>query len=310
MPKTERMWAYLIHLSYNMWADWKNPETKSPYNAAQPYLRCDESLWDDLMPRMRDAGINTVLVDVGDGVQFKSHPEIAVMRAWSWEKLQGKLEKIRALGMEPLPKLNFSTCHDQWMGIYSRMVSTPQYYQVCKDVIAEVLANWGKAPSHFHLGMDEELAIHQRSFEYVVVRQYGLWWRDFSFYCDQLPKNVRPWIWSDYIWDKLDDFVHNMPTTVLQSNWYYGAKFGPEIKEPKGYIDLEQHGYDQVPTFSTWTTDVNAENTVRFIKEHVGQERIKGFVETVWRPTLEETRDRHIAAIDQTGRARKLFESL
>ena len=66
---------------------------------------------------------------------------------------------LRALGIEPLPKLNFSTCHDAWLGPYSRMVSTPAYYDVCRDLIDEVAELFG-GPRFFHLGMDEETAQH------------------------------------------------------------------------------------------------------------------------------------------------------
>ena len=39
---------------------------------------------------------------------YMSHPEIAVRNAWSTERLYKELEKIRNLGLEPIPKLNFS----------------------------------------------------------------------------------------------------------------------------------------------------------------------------------------------------------
>src|SRR2546423_5797191 len=137
------IWSYLIHLSYNMWGDWKNPEVKSPFYAYQPFLRCNDNLWHELMPRLRDAGMNVLVIDVGDGVQFQSHPEIAVKNAWSRQRLRDELGKIRDLGMEPIPKLNFSTCHDQWLGVYARQVSTPPYYQVGNDLIAATIELFG-----------------------------------------------------------------------------------------------------------------------------------------------------------------------
>jgi len=160
MAKDNLIWAYLIHLSYNMWGDWKNPEVKSPYYACQPFLRCDENLWDELISRMADAGVNVVVIDVGDGVQFKSQPEIAVKNAWPIDKLREKLDRIRKLGMTPIPKLNFSTCHDQWLGQYARMVSTPPYYQVVSHLIAETIEIFD-TPSLFHLGMDEGHGQHR-----------------------------------------------------------------------------------------------------------------------------------------------------
>lgn len=62
-------------------------------------------------------------------------------------------------------------------------------------------------PLFFHLGMDEETAVHQRNHENMVVRQGELWWHDFYYLVDLVEKqNVRPWIWSDYAWDHPDLF--------------------------------------------------------------------------------------------------------
>ena len=297
------IWANLLHLSYNMWADWERPGATSPYNAAKPYLRFEDSLWNDLLRQMVDVGMNMVILDLGDGVQYRSHPEIAVEGAWTVERLQQELEKMRRMGLEPIPKLNFSTCHDQWLGDYARRVSTPEYYAVCRDLIAEVIDLFD-TPRFFHLGMDEEELKHQRHFEYVVLRQYDLWWRDFFFFVEQVEsRGVRPWIWSDYVWEHPEPFYEKMPHSVLQSNWYYGAKFDDTVREARAYVDLEAHGFDQVPTLSNWTTPENIEGTVRFGRENIAPERLKGFLLAPWRPTLEECRARHEDAIAYLAKA-------
>src|SRR3954469_8855407 len=87
MAKEQMIFANLLHLSYNMWGDWANPKA-GPYWQGQPYLRFDEKLWNDLLVAMNKAGVNMVVIDVGDGIQFKSHPEIPVKNAWSREKLK------------------------------------------------------------------------------------------------------------------------------------------------------------------------------------------------------------------------------
>jgi len=298
----ETIRAYLAHLSYNMWSDREVPE-RDDYYSAKPYLRFDMDLWDDILHRMLEVGMNMVVIDLGDGVRYESHPEIAVRDAWTVEQLRGELARIRRMGLEPIPKLNFSACHDTWLGPYARCVSTDSYYAVCRDLIAEVIALFN-GPRFFHLGMDEETARHQRHHEYVVIRQYDLWWHDLYFLVEQVEKGgVRPWVWSDYVWDHPDEFYAKMPKSVLQSNWYYGAEFGEEVKYAKAYLGLEAHGYDQVPTGSNWTTPENMERTVAYCREHIAPERLLGFLQTVWRPTLEECRDQHMQALDLAGRA-------
>jgi len=298
------VWGSLIHLSYNMWSDRDAPEWRLEHVSARPYLRFDETLWNDLLPKMVGAGMNMVVIDLGDGVRYESHPEIAVEGAWTPSKLKAELAKVRQLGLEPIPKLNFSTCHDAWMGPYSRCVSTETYYDVCRDLIAEVIDLFDR-PRFFHLGMDEETADHQRYYAYVVIRQYDLWWHDLAFYAEQVEKGgVRPWVWSDYVWHHPELFYARMPSTILQSNWYYGTEFGPDVVRARTYADLEQHRFDQIPTFSNWSDPRNVLMTVQYCRDHIAKTRLMGFLQTIWKPTLEVCRERHEQAIELVRQAR------
>ena len=290
-----------------MWADRYVPESERVYIHPKPYLRFDATLWDDLLQHMAAAGMNMVVFDLGDGVQYESHPEIAVYDAWSVDRLKRELAKIRELGLEPIPKLNFSACHDTWLGPYSRCVSTDTYYAVCRELIAEVIALFDR-PRFFHLGMDEETAINQRHHNYVVIRQHDLWWHDLYFYLDQVERGgVRPWVWSDYIWHHPETYLKKMPGSVVQSNWYYGAAFNETIDHVRPYLDLDAHGYDQVPTGSNYREAENFQKTVDYCRRHIAPERLLGFLQTVWQPTLEECRPRHIQAIEVAELARAGF---
>ena len=297
------LWANLLHLSYNMWGDWDRPAAASPYYNARPYLRFDDAFWDELITAMVKAGLNGVVLDLGDGVLYDSHPEIAVKNAWTPQRLRKEVKRLRDAGLEPIPKLNFSAGHDTWLGPYARMVSSEPYYKVCADLIAEVIDLFDK-PRLFHLGMDEEQAKHQKNFEIAIVRQYGLWWRDLRFLVEQVEKGgARAWVWSDYVWEHPEPFYEHMPRSVLQSNWYYGGDFSTDQKPAATYVELDKHGYDQVPTLSNWHTPDNIARTVDFCRKNVAPERLKGFLLAPWRPTLFETRERHIGAIEHFGKA-------
>lgn len=303
------IWAYLLHLSYNMWGDRVVPGANMPYFTYRPYLRCDQPLWDELIQKLPRSGFNTVLIDLGDAVRYDSHPEIAVRGAWSPAKLRRELKKMRALGLEPIPKLNFSTCHDAWLGKYSRMISTDTYYAVCQDLIAEVVELFDR-PRLFHLGMDEENLYDQRLFDYVAIRQHELYWKDFYFLVDQVERvGARAWVWSDHIWNNRDVFLAKMPKSVLQSNWYYENNFRRTRREVRAYLDLEEHGFDQMPTTSNWSAAENTQLTVDFCTKHIAPSRLKGFCQTVWRPTLAETRPRHLDAIRLLKEAKKQFRN-
>ncbi len=112
MHDQDFIWAYLVHLSYNMWSDRDVAELEPIHLSFKPYLRFNARVWRDVTSAMSQAGVTMVVIDLGDGVQYTSHPEIAVRHAWSTGQLQQELRILRDLGIEPIPKLNFSAAHD------------------------------------------------------------------------------------------------------------------------------------------------------------------------------------------------------
>ncbi len=308
-----KIWACLLHLSFNMWEEYISPHR--PFRGYRPELELSRSLWNDATTKMAAEGMNMVVIDLGDAVRYKSHPEIAVDHAWTPSELRKELQRLRKLGLEPIPKLNFSAGHDTWLGEYSRMVSTEKYYEVCSDLISEVCDLFDK-PRFFHLGMDEETAGHQSHYNYVVVRQNDLWWGDLYFLSGEVEKQgSRPWIWSDYAWRHPEKFFKMMPESIVQSNWYYGEQFDPEKLNRdrqvyvKTYIDLDHHGFDQIPTGSYHDKNENSiGNTVRFSKKNIDDSRLLGFLQTFWKPTVEEYRERILKGIELAGKAKKWFD--
>ncbi|OFZ52958.1 MAG: hypothetical protein A3D92_21430 [Bacteroidetes bacterium RIFCSPHIGHO2_02_FULL_44_7] len=297
------IWAYLLHLSYNMWYQWDCPDDKRSYLYARRYMRCSKKLWRELTNRMVDAGINMLVIDLGDGIQYKTHPEIAVRGAWRSDEVQEELARMRGMGLEPIPKLNFSAGHDAWLGPYSRCVSTEMYYRVCRDLIAEVIKVF--RPRFFHLGMDEETAQHQRYNDYIVIRQFNLWWHDMLYLAEQVHKaGVRPWIWSDCIWNHRNIYLKRMPKTIIQSNWYYNSTFNSKKEYVRSYHDLHLHGYEQIPTGSNYYSATNFVKLVNYCKRNISSDRLLGFLQTCWQPTLNPCRERHIQAIEQVRLAR------
>jgi len=309
MKKPEdKIWACLLHLSFNMWEEYVSPHR--PFRGYDPNMRLSESLWNDSLAKMQSEGMNMVVIDLGNAVRYESHPEIAVNNSWTTTRLRDELKRIRNMGLEPIPKLNFSTAHDAWLGEYSKMVSTEKYYKVCADLIHEVCNLFGK-PRFFHLGMDEESAGHQSHYKYIVVRQADAWWNDFYFLVEQVEKqNSRAWIWSDYmLWNFPEQFFKKMPKSVVQSNWYYGEKFEETETYVKAYLDLESNGFDQIPTGSYHAdNEKSILNTAQFCEKNINDKRLLGFLQSFWKPTIEENRERIIKGIDLAGNAKKWFD--
>ena len=132
----KKIWGTLLHLGSNMWDDFlrgpdelakcareelQRPNPKGPdnrYSQYRSYLRCQDDLWRKAVDHVAKCGMNTLFIDLGEGMEYPSHPELKVAGTWSVEKMRKELERIRALGLEVVPKLNFSTCHDSWLKVF------------------------------------------------------------------------------------------------------------------------------------------------------------------------------------------------
>lgn len=331
-PATDLIWSNFFQFSYNSYTEdaEKCGWIGHPDIGYAPRLRWDDKLWDDLVGQMVEAGVNQVIFSLGDGIRYDSHPEIAVEGAWTPAEMKAEKARLADLGITLVPKLNFSTAHDLWLGDYHRMVSTPTYYQVCSDLIAEVIDIFDNPPL-FHLGYDEETWNHQSWYEYVVVRAHDLWWRDFLWFVEQVEsRGSRPWIWSDKIWTHTSEFLDRMPKSVIQSNWYYPDMFDPEIDHAEAaergidltlpptarkestpfhaYRDLETGGWDQIPAGSVDVAADNFPNTVSWVQQNLPQSRVLGFMQTTWRPLIETYREQFELGVTKLAEGRQRYD--
>jgi len=297
--RNDFMWAMLIHLGHNMWNEEGNTKGREHILecVASKKLICNKELWDEYILYMHKKGVNTVIIDIGEGMRYESHPELAVEGSWTQDEMKAEIAKLRAMGFEVVPKLNFSAGHDVWLGEYAYMLSTSIYRQVCADLIKEVCEVF--KPKYFHLGMDEETWPIQKNYEYVVIRQGNVYWRDFYHLVDCVEKEgVRAWIWSDLMWDHMDEFLSKMPKSVLQSNWYYKRDvFNPtsekDILRMRCFDILDEHGFDQVPTGSNYREFPNMKLLGEYSVEHIAEERLLGLMQAPWYPTVNNNRCRN-----------------
>ena len=321
------LWSNLIHLGYNLNLDREDVHedvlaarnAPADYFRWKPHTRIDDAVWNAVVDATAAAGLNSLTIAPADGIQYASHPEIATPGAWPVSKLKDELARLRELGIEPLPKLNFGAGHDIWLGEYSRMVSSKVYYEVVGDLIQEV-AEIFDTPRFFHIGMDEETYHHQELLDLVVIRQGELWWHDLELIADKVrATGARPWMWADAAWHKTSEYYDRMSHDVVQSNWYYNNVFtGDESGRPKlldqqhdyymTYLDLDERGYDQIPTASTFFEAENLLATVRFAKERLNADHLLGFMQSTWLPLLPGHLDVHLTAIAELAQAREIWE--
>lgn len=318
-PKIDFSWGALMHLGSNMWSDWyadgKYPSSlqeeermyrdgtlkrpKGQMGIHRNYMSADMNVWRRQIEMLRDEGLNTVWIDVGEAYAYPSHPELWVKGAFDFDSMRAELDFIRSLGMEPVPKLNFSTGHDQWLREYHCMTSSAKYYEVVADVIRDTCEVFGN-PRYFHIGFDEEVYVACRSRKVCVMRSGSQWWKDMLYCVDQVERNgARAMLWSDSICAGREEFFKRMPKSVMQIPWYYGKNFSDEMLKWKtefekkldwsiqrnlaaSILELANAGYDIMPCTSNWSCDEAADAMLSFCKKRVDPARIKGLFTAPW----------------------------
>lgn len=306
--KKDLMWGYLIRLGSGIYdvfntGNWERDIKHDKFATELTKLRTDDKTWKKVTDFLPSQGINTLVIDIGEGMQYESHPELAVEGSWSKDKLKTELARLRSIGLTPIPKLNFSKCHDLWLKNYRNMIALPEYYKVCEDTIREVVEVFG-TPELIHLGMDDELTSYQDGLKLEIQRNEELWWKDLYFMfnlCDKL--GVRPWVNADAYWRLKEEYVEKMPKSVMQSNWFYhyfDPVLKPEQRTPyeQAYEELDKAGFEQIATCSSnWCAD-NAAGTTENLKKRLSQ-RLCGYLTN---PVIETDADSLYTHLDEAYR--------
>lgn len=286
----KKMWGMLLQLGSNMW---NKPEHEHEFDDERriyrDFLYCDMKVWRQVTDFLPSCGINTLVIDMGEAVILDSHPELAVKGSLTKAEFKEELNRLRNLGLTVIPKFNFSCCHNAWMKDYAYMVGTEAYYRFCEDVIRETIEIFD-TPEFFHLGLEEEDPEAQHNQAIIVCRSPKKKMADAKKLFDVCEGcGVRPWIWVDpktiEAFGGEEVFCREVSKTVLLSNYYYGFITDIYEKIPddvKLYQKIGEWGYEQVPTSSTWSAFLNSKDTMRFCKNHVKPESLRGFMTAPW----------------------------
>ena len=290
--------AALLHLGSNMWCDVRTPipgdkppaEDRWDFKDRVDYLRASDDVWRDCTEAMKRNGFNMVVIDLGEALAYPSHPELAVKGTWSVDKMRRELDRLREMGLEPIPKLNFSTTHNAWMKDWRHKVSTPEYLDTVDELIRDVAETFDH-PRFFHIGYDEETMGHQGGwgrYEYIIVRKGAIWWRDFLRCVDAVRgEGCRPWCFADQIWYDRDRFVRYMPRDVVMCPWNcVKSKEHPEWTE--SIDEMAKLGFDFIPDGATYTRKAEGiakrelPTVMGYCREHVPAKQILGFIVCPW----------------------------
>lgn len=318
--KEDFIWCMYQQLGSHMWPSAvKAPCAENGHYCGES-TPIDDASWERRMASCAKNGCNMMVVDIAEGMHFSTHPELALKGTRSQAWMNERVRRLRDMGITAIPSLNFSTAHDFWLGRYSRMISTPEYYRCCADLIGESFDVFERPPLFF-LGMDEENPDNTSKCHLSVRRQGELLWHDIDFYAKTVQRlGARPWMAADYEWWEPTEYCKHVSKDILQTNWYYGYDFdfekltGVTRTYVKGYLDLDKAGFDQVPACSNYVgvahkkagRTVNVENipgTVAFARRVIDPKRLKGVMCMPWVSTTSATDPKWIDACDQFGAA-------
>lgn len=258
--------GFLIHLTHYdpVWYVKKSRE--------QPF---DLRVASDIVDAMAEADMNMLVVDVEDGVKFKSHPELKRRYSVPMGTLKSLVERARKAGLEIVPKLNFaqstSQYHNEWFRPHNQGFDSDEYWKLAFELIDELVAEC-RPERFFHVGMDEDMDRSHRQYAAAVrtlaegVEARGLrpvMWKDNPVIC--------PGIW-EAAGEKSRAAEKTTPRSVVQVPWGYR----------EAHPDLVRHLRRK--GFEVWGAAGSKPELVREWREALLKYGATGILLTAWRP--------------------------
>lgn len=314
----EKIWAYFIHLGINDWMEkdespgsYEGAATVKSYFAgggeecsfrcASDKLRCNKKYFRALIDKAHKSGVNTIVIDIAEGLKYETHPELAADGAWTPDELASEIAYIKSLGMDVLPSMDFSAAHDEWLGAYARMVSTPTYYKVIADLIKEIAALFG-SPKLFYIGMGDEDSATQAHYGISIVRHGDLWWHDFYYIVKQVEAcGGAAWASADRLAVDEALYLERMSKEVIQGHYLRfldhdleklkekaeaDAKYKVRYERLNMLVTLGANGFKQIPIGGNYTFDDQLRCLVTATKKYIPDESVLGYAMTTYVPTL------------------------
>ncbi len=278
--------AFLLHMTHYDPSWNKRKATEPPFSIETGLAILDQ---------MKESGFNTVILDIGDGVIYNSHPELTRHYSVPMDDLKQFADRARELGIDFIPKLNFSrsgrNMHDKWLyphwdeKNFVRMRN--EYRQVALEIIDEIIKVC-KPQNYFHIGMDED---HHRSLAQYV--------ETISFFHSYLKsKGLQPVVWNDTAYENRD--------VIAQVHADKMKAAEPDLPKDMTHIiwdyDLVHEGLLQRLTdfgFEVWVAPGGNLERIEKWDKVIRKEGGDGFLFTNWIKCSVENKEKLLNQIDQ-----------
>ena len=248
----------------------------------------DKDTFEKVLYEAKGYGFDTVMLNLGEGIVYDSHPEIAIKGSMPKAEFKVYLEKIKALGMKTAPMLDFSAVRNAWMGEYSCTAGSLLYKDVCCDILKEVLELF-EGPELCHLGFESETYEKQSRNPVITKRRYETLYRDMHALFDICNEyGTRPIIWVDpetvqELGGK-ERFLQNIPKNVILSYLYYKPIYPHYIEQNRVKEEMKFNdeictwGYDIYPMCSTWFRHESSRDMINYYYRCVGLNKVGGWL--------------------------------
>ncbi len=270
--------GYLLHLTHYDPRWWKNKEKEKPF---------DLELGLEIIGAMAEVGMNLLVIDCADGVEYESHPELKRHYSVPMSTLEALVAAAREKGIEVVPKLNFSKSpihrHNHWFRPHNMLPDNEEYWTKAYEIIDELISIC-KPERFFHIGMDED---HDRNNEqYIKVikeLQRGL-----------KKRGLRTVIWNDSSYrtsHAKQSLVAEkaIPNNIVQVVWdYRNAK--PHVVER-----LIEQG------FEVWGAPGRDPDLVKKWRGVILGQGGKGLLMTMWIACIQDNREKLLNTIRESG---------
>jgi len=256
--------------------------------------RIDPGVTERVIRAAAAARFNHLIIDVADGVRYRSHPELARPYSIRMAGFRKLVRLARSLGMEVIPKLNFAKSfgkhhHNAWMRPYNTLPDDEAYYRHAFALMGELVRV--VRPRYFHIGMDEDEA-HTHAGYVEKVRRLNAWLR---------AREIRTIQWIDLgkryqkkIEKKMRAAVGRLPKDVILTHWQYHGRIFDWVAwiRARGYKVLGGTGGRK-----------GGFEAIRAFAQRAAAQGAMGMISTHWVPLQRKWEAEILASVEASGRA-------
>jgi hypothetical protein len=284
MAKQERVLpvrGFMLHMSHYdpVWAARKSREKPMDVNLAL-----------EIVDAMAEVDMNLLVIDLADGVKYKSHPDLVRPYTVPMATLRKIARRAQKRGIEVVPKLNFAGSglnqHTHWLRPYHRPFDGKEFWRRAFLLIDEAI-DACKPARYFHIGMDEDHWHSLRQYaETINVLDQGIKARGLH---TVMWKDCQDYSSAEACKEKSRASESKIAKDVIQVPWGYARVKAEEVRR------LRRKG------FEVWGAPGRDPENLRGWRDALLRYGGTGILVTQWIPCRPKNRTRLLAAIRELG---------